>query len=264
MSDLNFDFFKNVKVVEQEIATPKKRGAAKVEAPLGNTLRVYKDGTVIPSLDVVEAMNLEYQAEKEGNGLDVFSSELFTMVDFGDTKVLMMCVTPRVLPKVTLFAGCRYNEDKTPKTTLMTQGSTVGGKEVAALVESVYGKEIVTFVDLAFRDDAFVEAPHGVFMIPTVVKSGAKKGQPDYERRENSKIYPLVLVPSEEVVEEVVVEKEGTFDPLAEATEGGEMIPQAEEVAAEMGEEVEENTASAGSGAIMPGDDVIPGFPTEG
>ena len=153
-------FLKNVVVAAQE--QPKTNGSRgggvkKDWNPAsGLVIRLWKDGSVFPSEQLVKHFDLEYRnqlteeevaAIKEGtlekpfrgNGFDVIDSVDFPAFQIGQ-RVLIIAPAEKDLGKVDLFSSVGYNDDNTPKVTVMDQGAVTFGKDfLIPRVEEIFG-----------------------------------------------------------------------------------------------------------------------------
>lgn len=146
-----------------------------------------------------------------GNGFDFIDSRLWNEVK-GDGAMLLVAVTGKKEGKVDLFNTVAYDETGNPKETVMSQGSATFGKDVMLpAIEEVYGIKFngkepveggVDFVDLMICES--IPAGEGetfditgkfskkIAYLPKKKTRGADKGAPDYERRDDVKIYGLI------------------------------------------------------------------------
>ena len=230
MKGLNLEMLKGITLAE--VQAPAKGGSSGprvVKEPVeGAQLRVFKNGRVYSSPGFAASFSLEYQAKLEevdtitgdvsttvvGAGLDIFSSEGWKMAEELNLPqtLLFVAITPRQgNGKIDVFGSVQYNEDGSPKKTLLEGGPITFGKEILVpLLESVYevNFEETPFVDLIVNTDYPMVSPNDVYILPKVVARGEKKGQASYVRRETIDIFPLtVLVP-----EAVVAEDNGGSD----------------------------------------------------
>lgn len=210
---MDLSFLQNVEVaVVEEAKTTTKSSYG---LPTGNAIRVYASGKVFPSLDLVAKYNLEYtkkDAENSGNGFDIFKSTNWGGFPVNAPQTyLFIAAVPKTMPKVDLFSSCGYDKETgEPIASVTKQGRGSFGKELVELVKEVFGTEIEkgSFVDLTIEDSVKVEAPNGLYFIPKTITRGEKKGQMDAVRRENLTVNPLVLVTSDEEVQETVAAEE--------------------------------------------------------
>lgn len=288
---MNFDFLKTV-----EVAAPEKKPAkTKTTAPKlpegGLVLRVFANGKVYPSKDLVEAAEIEYtnkDAEIKGNGLDIFKSADWSGFPAdAPEQFLFVSGIDRSQPKVDLFASCGYNEDGTPKTSVTEQGGGSFGKTLLAMVEDVFDICIPSgdFADLAIREDIVLESPNGLYYIPKLKSRGDDKGTITVQRRENIKIRPFELLdgdryprksemePVEEAAEiatETVAEQapENVTTDVAAGEDTGSIAPVEEQVApiegsveTEVEEPLKESTREAIAEQAAPEAIVPPAMP---
>jgi hypothetical protein len=242
---MKFDFLKEVKMQVPEMPARKSGGPRKAVNPENADLRLFADGSIYPSAALVEAYKLEYGNKPEdvtttnelgeekkkrgvvtGFGFDVIDSEDFNNVlNIGANKCIWISPVPREEGRVDLFASVTYNEDGTPKTSVLEQGSTTFGKEVMIpLLEKAYGITIVTtegaggrqlkkfsngqrFVDLKLMGNDeqnnpwIMPAGKTVCPVPKYVQRGEEKGKPTIVRRDNP--YFFCLVPVVNTAEEI-------------------------------------------------------------
>ena len=241
------DFLLNATIEDVAEQTGRKSSGPRKETnPEGLAIRVFRDGSVYPSADLVALLNLEYpQATVSGKtalplkdgeteadtkyrtvfevkddtsmGLDIIDSALFPSFKVGQ-RVLLANVALKSQPKVDLFGRVDYEEDGTPKSSVMEQGSkTFGYDSLIPMLEEVYGIKMSakvdgvdadgkaikqwsdgpTFVDFTFITNPATGEPWAkeVTYIPKKVSRGADKGQVTTQRRESAKLY--VIMPTE-------------------------------------------------------------------
>lgn len=233
-------------------------------------IRLFYDGSVFPSTALVDRFNLEYATREvdntplepivaggeaqgvgapepakvrykdvTGNGFDVADTNEFKSF-VSPQRLLVVAVTPKAELKVDLFSSTGYEEDNTPSSSVLTQGSATFGKSVMIpMVEEVYGlkfkvagksakpakldekgnviseevpavEEIpgLEFVDLALLGSEGTEASAGfrlpetknIAFLPKRVSRGDKRGESTVARRENPELF--VLMPISMVDEE--------------------------------------------------------------
>lgn len=222
------DFLKQIKV--DDPATMKKPhsggggGSRKAWNPTTpNTIRVWKDGSVFPSADLVERFNLEYGARpvevaaeagaepvgedkkpkwlQPGNAFDVFDSADFPIFK-SPQRVLIANVVAKAAGKADLFASIEWDPlTGEPKNSVMDQGAATFGKnELIPLIEDVYqmspGEKFIDFVLLGQDGEAATKhfgLPDGkqVCVVPKKISRGPKKGEMTYARREDPWLYIL-------------------------------------------------------------------------
>ena len=204
--NFNFDFLKNVTLTVPETSA---KTTSKVDKnPTGMKLRVYASGKVYPSQELVDALNLEYcskESDSVNNGLDVFKSidwGMFPQIPGQD--FIFVCAVPKSSAKVDMFGQVGYNEDGTPKVSVMEQGGGTFGKELVDMIETVYGITIEKgqFIDLELKTDVVIKSPNDVYFIPKTVSRGEKKGEVTVVRREYVNVMPLIPVIESETVQD--------------------------------------------------------------
>lgn len=270
MSGLSLDFLKNLQIQEVTPSAPRVSRKELNPAPDFIGIRIWKDGSVYPSAKLVADFNLEYpqakveyikvlgedgqpkmiEVEGQGpvpetkrrvtpadgsNGLDVFFMPDWTQADATSrqNKLILVGVSPKNAGKVELFSQVNYNEDGTPKVSVMEQGAkTFGADRLLPLIEEAYGVKLsdeTPFVDLEINLQYNLRqiCPQGIFMLPKRISRGADAGKMDYVRRENIDIYPMVPVVKEEVTSDSNLLQE--CDPSADAPDQQEdLVSQAE------------------------------------
>lgn len=231
MSSLSLSFLKDIKL--EEIKSPAPRNVRKESnPPSGLTIRVWKDGSVYPSRELVDRFALEYpkatvtiidvhnedgskkvdekgnqvtkrtvtvDPEAVANGMDIFTLSQWLQAKSPNNKAILVGISPKSSPKVELFSNVKYNDDGTPQNSVMDQGASTFGKETfLPMIKEVYGVEPneAGFIDLTVDDSYDLKAvcPNGVFELPKTIVRGVDKGKADYVRRENISIFGLVPV----------------------------------------------------------------------
>jgi len=241
------DFLQNITIADvAEKTVARTGGPRKQRNPEGLAIRVFRDGSVYPSLELVEKFGLEYAAKDSavtGNGFDVIDTQLFPQFQAGK-RILIISPAQKSLPKVDLFGSTVYEEDGKPKSSVIDQGSkSFGTEELIPAIEEIYGltfaKSAVTgkegaedspavegldFVDmLLVANPATGEpwtAPRDVVYIPKKVSRGKDKGTVSTQRREKPEFYaflPAEVVNAAQPATEPVKE----INSLAEAREFG-------------------------------------------
>jgi len=211
MKKITFDFLKNMELKEIEKA-PVNAPNSKTPAP-GAHLRLFADGSLYPSAELVALHNLEYQpleSDKPENGYDVFVSTDWGQYT-GTVPFVALALVSKHEPKVSLFSQTKYNEDKTPKSSVLTQKTTAGEELIKALSTVYLEKaddnlfENKAYLDLALvLDQPVNKTATGVYHLPKVIAKGKDAGKPSYVRREHVQIFPLTIV--EETTAPVVAE----------------------------------------------------------
>src|SRR5882757_6878229 len=154
---MSLDFLKQIKV--DDPATMRKSGgggARKAWNPTdGLKLRVWKDGSVFPSKELVDWFDLEYRAkgaEHQGNALDVFPSAQFPIFKTPQPLILIN-VTSKANAKTDLFGSVGYVSDAEtlpegatigdPLSSVLNQGATTFGKKsLLPMIKEVYDIEL--------------------------------------------------------------------------------------------------------------------------
>lgn len=163
----------------------------------GLTIRLYNNGEVYPSPDLVALGNLEYQpkdAENVGNGLDIVDSIYWTPLQH-QLRTIFISFTNRNNAKVDLFATTKYN-DVTPKSSVLTQGTRSEMLLNIARSMGWFGDSTVEpkYVDLQVFTQYSVKTVDSIAYIPKIVERGERKGDQTYERRENQIFYPITPI----------------------------------------------------------------------
>lgn len=226
-------------------------------APAIVAIRVWKDGSIFPSQAAVDKFDLEYrpatitkeplklkdgetEADQKfrnkydfpkgtGNGFDIIDSRLWAQFK-SEGAMLFIIPVLKSLSKVDLFNTVAYEEDGSPKSSVMEQGTATYGKDVLIpAIEEIYGIKFnrsavpgsedglvpsieaitdgVDFVDLAIFESLGEGADavnivenfsKPIIHVPKRITRGKDKGQADYERRENVKVHGLA--PAAEVI----------------------------------------------------------------
>jgi len=197
---MNFDFLKNVTINKVE-ETPKKTSTGRVaqekNPKSGLTLRLFKDGAIYPSAELVDKFNLEYNKDKTGNGFDIFSSANWSQYPTDADNVVFISAVSKDNARVDLFGSAR--EVNGELTSVMSQGSKTFGVELIPMLESVYGVKLFEdkkYVDLQVVEEVKLEQE--ILYVPKMVMKGEHKGMMTTERRENVSLYPLAILSNNE------------------------------------------------------------------
>lgn len=200
---MNFDFLKDI-VVDTPVKSVATKSNIAKNPENGMTLRVFANGKVYPSQELVNAVGLAYQpkgSENPGMGFDIFRSSKW--IGFPETpqECLFIAGVSKSLPKVDLFGSCTFNEDGTPKTDVMTQGGGKFGKELAGMVEGVFGITIPQggYVDITINTDITIPSTTGFYQLPKTSKKADGSIVDTTVRRENISIFPMSLNMTEEL-----------------------------------------------------------------
>lgn len=184
---MDYNFLTNLTLVDKgRVRIPKEKN------PTGLTVRVFATGEVYPSGDLVDKFYLEYPVKegiKPNYGIDIIDSKQWTpLAEY--PRMLLFGFTPKTEAKLDLFGTCRYNEDGTPKSSVMTQGTK--NEELVNLCKSFgWLTEEQKYVDLKVITEHPVKVENDLAFIPKTVQRGEKKGEATYVRREGSKFYPV-------------------------------------------------------------------------
>lgn len=216
---MSLDFLKQIRIEDPAIVQKRSSGGGgrrkDWNPAAGYKIRVWKDGSVFPSAELVSLFSLEYgnkPAEGEkvtGNALDIFLSKDFPVFNTPVPLVLVNVVSKEA-GKTDVFGSTTYNEDGTPKANVMEQGSNTFGKAcLLPMLKEVYNIELGDdrpYVDLEFLGDPEADGfqsfqlPNGraICHVPKQVARGDRKGEMTYARRENPKLYVLYPVAVQE------------------------------------------------------------------
>lgn len=202
---MDLSFLSNVELLSADEAKTKKAssiGARKERNPLTADLRIFKDGSVYPSVALVAEFNLEYTTKDNltvGMGFDVFSSNNFKQLGAMARPVVFIATVGKSAPKVDLFGRCTWDAEGKPNSLVADQGSPTFGKTMLLpMLEEVYGFSFannteLSFIDLNIVREYKLKTPSGVAMVPKIISKGETAGQLTTERRENQEYMPLVI-----------------------------------------------------------------------
>jgi hypothetical protein len=207
-----FDFIDDLELEEiSGTASGAKFGGVQ-KNPTDADLRLFSDGKIYPSKDLVNRLKLEYQ-KKDSNlpeyGFDIFSTEQWGQYQAAAERYLEktghtmpnMMVISRVSkhsPRVDVFGSTTYEADGSPKASVLTQGSSTFGKELIDILAETWGYDPFgngeVFIDLQIEwDKALPSTKNGIYNVPKKVKKGKDAGKYSYVRREKAEFYPLTL-----------------------------------------------------------------------
>jgi 5-hydroxyisourate hydrolase-like protein (transthyretin family) len=205
---MNLDFLKDVTLKESDVKVRATRAKLNTTPVEGANLRLFSDGRIFPSQELVTMYNLEYVAKGEdvGNGFDIIDTDNSPHYPEGQQRIVMVSLTPKDSSKVDLFGSVGYNEDGSIKKSVMDQGSTTTGKWLVALLLDVYAEELfvgdTNFVDLQIHTDMSLNTTNDIYHMPKTVTRGEKKGEVSYVRRTNTTLWPLTVFTANETLEE--------------------------------------------------------------
>ena len=184
---MDYSFLKNITLVDTGRVKPPKS-----LIPEGLVVRLHSSGAVYPSLELVNLLKLEYLPKTSGEpsfGLDIVDTDLWPIFK-NMPRMLMFGVTAKAEKKVDLFSSCRYNEDGTPKSSVLSQGSI--STTLLDLCRSMgWMTEEQRYVDLKVITEHPFKTADGLAFIPKVIEKGERKGERTYERREGITFYPV-------------------------------------------------------------------------
>lgn len=205
MKKISFDFLKTMEIKEIE-KSPLSSPTSKLPEA-GAHLRLFADGSLYPSKELVELHKLEYQPRESANpenGYDVFTStewEQYGNSAANAVPFVCLALVSKHEPRVSLFSQTKYNDDKTPKSSVLTQKTTAGEDLIKALSAVYLEKpednlfEGKPYLDLVIGlDTPLTKSATGIYHIPKVTVKGKDAGKPSYARRENIQIFPLMIV----------------------------------------------------------------------
>lgn len=201
MEEINFDFLENVDL--QSVEPGVSRLGIIDKQPSGARIRLFNDGKVYPSPELVEKFELQYRAKgnpDQGNGMDIFSTSDWGQWPAGmPANLLIATFVPKSLAKVDLFASTKYDDEGKPKADVLNQGSSVFGKFLIPKLTETYGEDFFAdgrlYLDLEVKEDKPLKpVNNGIYELPKPITKGKKAGTMGYERREKIVLFPLVPV----------------------------------------------------------------------
>jgi len=201
------DFLANVTISDDEAsASGRKGGPRKERNPEGMAIRVFKDGSVYPSSELVAHFDLEYkqallkekvalplkEGETEvkysnrfevegapGNGFDVIDTDKYPSFKVGGNRILIISPTSKASPKVDLFGSTTYEDNGTPKSDVLSQGAKTFGKdELIGMIEEVYGIVFAKAGKEASEGSPAVDTVEGVDFVDMVFIANPATGEP--------------------------------------------------------------------------------------
>lgn len=197
---MNFDFLTAVTLKEQ----PKKervyagKPALERNPTNGADLRLFKDGSIYPSVALVATHNLEYReksASDQGNGFDVIDSRKWGQYPEGAQAAVFIAAVPKSAGKVDIFGSARKNSEG-EITSVLDQGSKTFGEDLINMLQDVYNVELFKenkYVDLQIVTSVAVPSADGIYFVPKEVVRGPQAGTYTTERRENLTVNPLAI-----------------------------------------------------------------------
>tara|TARA_R100001086_G_scaffold198857_1_gene115150 strand:- start:4938 stop:5696 length:759 start_codon:yes stop_codon:yes gene_type:complete len=205
---VNFDFLDDVELEEVSGKSTVNQLGKLQRTPEGNCIRLFADGKIYPSEDLVNSFNLEYKdkdAEDQGCGFDIFHAADWAQWPADKpSDIIFIAPVDRSEPKLDVFNSTRHNDDGTPKSSVLDQGSSSFGKNtLLPMLEKVLEEDIFAngevYVDLEIVTDKPLKVvSNGIYHLPTLITKGKNAGQMSYKRRENLVIYPLRVAVSDD------------------------------------------------------------------
>ncbi len=209
----DFSFLKNLKLRENLSARSIKSSERN---PDGLTLRVFRNGRVFPSKDLVAKYNLEFQPNNAGNGIDYFSSSEWSLYPATESQAILLAFTPRTIngkptKKLDLFNYSKEvkREENTTSTSISVVSQGPRHLDLWELAIKTYGMMVPEdrlFIDLEVHIDLPINTEDSIYLLPKRISRGEKKGTLTYIRRENITLF--LLLPVSTKTTEVVVERE--------------------------------------------------------
>lgn len=197
---MDLGFLDNLVIIDSKgLLEPKSK------VPEGLTLRVFRNGAVYPSKQLVEEYDLDYKnkdEEDQGNYLDIVdSSEWEPLKKY--PRIVLIGVVDRKEGKGDLFRKTVFDDDGKPINSVYNQGAV--SKRLLELIGGMglFDNEERKYIDMSVVTDKQVTATDGIYYLPKKVMKGERKGEDTYVRRENIKLFPLVPAPGMEKTTEV-------------------------------------------------------------
>lgn len=186
---MNFNSWRGLKLVDKyNLSTKPDKNPQK-------GLRLFANGALYPSQEVVDRYNLEYQAQDAsdpGNAIDIVDSTQWAPTAQLEPAILVAFVN-RKEPKTDLFSRTVHDENNAPKNSVMngTQADDLLDRCKELGYFSVNGIEL-KFIDLTIVESNPITTEDGIYYLPKTIARGKRKGEPTYTRRENIQLYLLV------------------------------------------------------------------------
>lgn len=199
---MDLGFLNDISLVKTE-ATRTRSASIDTTPADGADLRLFADGRMFPAAQTAEDNSLEYVAKGEevGNGFDIVDTAHFPNYPKGQPRLVMIALVAKDLPKVDLFGQVGYNPDNTPKTSVLTQGSSTAGKWLIELLKEVYDIEFAEgqkYIDLKINTAFAQTTPNNIYQFPKRVTRGENKGEMTYQRRTDTALWPLTVIETED------------------------------------------------------------------
>lgn len=195
-----YSFLDNLTLVDTN-----RQRVPKDKTPTGMVLRILATGEVYPSKELVEHFQLEYENRDQENnyGFDVVDSKKWTPTA-ELPRMLLLAVVKKREAKVDLFGTCRFNDDNTPKSSVLTQGSPS-----LTLLDMAKDFGYITseqkYCDLQFVIDRPLRTKDGIYNLPKIIERGERAGEETYVRRDNITLYPVNTVENLKQTEQATV-----------------------------------------------------------
>lgn len=237
------DFLSKITVDDTVDKKPRSGGGKRKQVtPEGLAIRIFRDGSLYPSQELIAKFSLEYSAkdtEVVGFGFDVVDTDLFPKFGTPQRLVIISPVS-KSAPKVDLFGTTNYITDPeegvvgSPTASVATQGSkTFGADSLIPLLEEVYGLKFykpateteaevegADFYDLSLVANPSTDQPwsFSVAHVPKKVSRGKDKGSVTTIRRENVSFYVLYPATKPDTAENDADQKEEVTTEKSEVT----------------------------------------------
>ena len=208
-----YDFLKSLNLVD-----PGRQRPTSEKNPIGLRIRIFHNGKIYPSQQLVQKFDLEYknkptegqegqEGQEEtynyGNGFDIVDSTKWRPLE-DQMKMLLFSVVPKNQPKVDLFGSAIYNDDNTPKVSVMNQGTT--SPSLLQFVKDIgWFTNDHSYCDLEVVIANPINTIDNIYYLPKTIEKGASAGQDTYVRRENITLYPVNI--PENLVEQITQEE---------------------------------------------------------
>lgn len=180
-----FDFLKNI--------TFKENLGVKLNMdknPTGLKLRLFKNGRVYPSEELVTRFKLEYGVEG-GNAIDYFNTKEWGPYPKDAPEAVVIGFSPRTEAKLDLFGYTR--KKKGEEASIMQQGpEAVGLWELIVNTYKLTDIDNWPYIDLEVNMDIPIKTEDSIYLLPKKVSRGKNIGKLTYQRRENINLFLLL------------------------------------------------------------------------
>lgn len=208
MSNVNLTFLEQLVLADNEPEAPKRYSKEYVPTN-GADLRLFSDGAVYPSVELVNEFNLEYKGKGEGNAIDLVDSHEWGNYPKDQPRLILLGVTRRDNPKTDLFSLCRYSGSGNPLSSVIDQGSK--NTKLLKLVLAIFGTEWEKegFIDLSIARSHSLKTNDEIYYVPKDITRGERKGEIEAIRREYPNgLYPVIPFSVSEEEQETVSESQ--------------------------------------------------------